>query len=783
MTPRLALAIVFSAFAFALAPSDARAQARTGPARDAQGPLSIAGSWDYANFGIADVYEEPSVLLMDASRLIQRNFRDFVPRSQQILGRMTSPLAPPPAKLEVDLPRAPQGERISFGSSAGGVQVYVFAVCPNLVGDSYVEQTEQSCQLSVLPDPVTGAIREGSFLIYSAGAGEPFPAAAGRDGVYFTADDPVARLEPGYTVARLSATGTVSFDRSERPRMDVLEAPAVASPDFSDKGILESYQALIDLLKQRYSFTALARLDWEALRAAYLPRVTAADRANDMPAYQLALFDLAQQIRDSHVSTRATAPAVQAAPYLRMNQMTEASVGAAVAHLTDGRFIVTWLDPQGPAAAAGWRFGTEILAIDGERPTDRLATRPYAIPQGTVEGVRTAQLPALLRFPLGATPTVEYRQPGEGAVRKAALAATPQARTGPPTPPADVQGISFKALDNGVGYIQWTAFLEPVYKLAVWEKFLRRFHAAPGIVIDLRHNTGGSGLLFSTMASYLFSAANPATDHWIDFEIYDAQAGRLVRQLATESRLSAPKPSLAYDGAVVVIVDEVTDSAGEYFPQFLQRQGRAKVVSEYATRGGGGPIDIVKLPGTITFQYTTGRTLFAGSNEPNLQAKGVSLDVRVPVTEEGEKAKLAGGDPVLDAALSTLQTQMVERLRSRLGAQPWSFRSALDGRGLRLVQDPGKYGITFGSDGSVRIKADCNNVAGSYTPGANNALSISIGPSTRAACAPGSLADAWTSYLGAVRSVRPGDEPGTLLLVTDPGSGVLAITLAPAAVR
>ena len=48
------------------------------------------------------------------------------------------------------------------------------------------------------------------------------------------------------------------------------------------------------------------------------------------------------------------------------------------------------------------------------------------------------------------------------------------------------------------------------------------------------------------------------------------------------------------------------------------------------------------------FNYTNGRTTFAGTNEYNLEAKGVVPDIRVPVTVESEQAKRTGQDPVLE---------------------------------------------------------------------------------------------------------------------------------------
>jgi hypothetical protein len=67
--------------------------------------------------------------------------------------------------------------------------------------------------------------------------------------------------------------------------MNTLEPPSEMSPDFSDQGITESFNSLIDVLSQRYSYTELRNLDWEAIRAEYLPRVEAAEADESMEDY------------------------------------------------------------------------------------------------------------------------------------------------------------------------------------------------------------------------------------------------------------------------------------------------------------------------------------------------------------------------------------------------------------------------------------------------------------------------------------------------------------------
>lgn len=73
----------------------------------------------------------------------------------------------------------------------------------------------------------------------------------------------------------------------------------------------------------------------------------------------------------------------------------------------------------------------------------------------------------------------------------------------------------------------------------------------------------------------------------------------------------------------------------------------------------------------------------------------------------------------------------------------WQWERFIDvatGANTLDVKDPENYTATFGDDGTVAMKADCNNAAGAYTvDGAK--LTVSIGPVTLAACGPDSLGE------------------------------------------
>jgi len=77
------------------------------------------------------------------------------------------------------------------------------------------------------------------------------------------------------------------------------------------------------------------------------------------------------------------------------------------------------------------------------------------------------------------------------------------------------------------------------------------------------------------------------------------------------------------------------------------------------------------------------------------------------------------------------------------------------------VAKPQDYTITFRTDGSLSGKADCNTFSGTYSQASG--FSITIGATTMAACAEGSLDQQYLELLSAVVAGGP-DGQGNLAL-------------------
>ena len=82
------------------------------------------------------------------------------------------------------------------------------------------------------------------------------------------------------------------------------------------------------------------------------------------------------------------------------------------------------------------------------------------------------------------------------------------------------------------------------------------------------------------------------------------------------------------------------------------------------------------------------------------------------------------------------------------------------------IDNPENYTLLFNADGTLNATLDCNTGSGMYATQAPDSIFMELGPTTLAACAPESHADAMTSMFGgAVQNYRFEDGDQTLVLV------------------
>jgi C-terminal processing protease CtpA/Prc len=207
-------------------------------------------------------------------------------------------------------------------------------------------------------------------------------------------------------------------------------------------------------------------------------------------------------------------------------------------------------------------------------------------------------------------------------------------------------------LDSGYVYVSIYGFDDnDRLSIQLWERMIQTLNQQqiPGLIIDMRHNGGGSGYLADQMAAYFFDESLELYNS----EIYDKGRQEFYLDPTAVSRFYPPDEQLRYYGNVVVLTGPACASACELFVFDMTQQDRATTVGQYPTSGTEGGIEAVLLPENMYFQFPLARIVDTDGNII-IESQGVAPAIKVPVDED---TVFSDGDPVLDAAVSWLDSQ------------------------------------------------------------------------------------------------------------------------------
>jgi C-terminal processing protease CtpA/Prc len=628
---------------------------------DEGGPVTITGEVPYTNPFFTEGVAEPLVILEDQAGFVDRDRGYLMPPESQTIGQITSDFFTSPFSYSISLPIVPQGgvrDVDQDDETDTGVLVFAPAFWTNSFGDPFLEQRDlggggwSTAYVSTELSEEAATEREyigGKLIVYAADGEQGFPSGFGADEMLFTEDDPMVGIPQGYTMVDMD-TDPFTFDRSREVVMDLIEPEGAALDDFSGLGYLEAFDEMIAMMREEYAFTELKDLDWDALNDEFRPRFEEADADSDADAYAFALRDFLWSIPDGHIGF--SFPEVLNEQF---NIDVATGLGMAIRETDDGRVIVTFLTPGGPADEAGIQLGAEISTLNGA-PIDEAvsAALPWSSPFSTDHVRRLQQLRYAVRFPASVTEVeVGYQNPG-GSTATATLTPAPEFEsfnvssfnagiTGTELP------VEFSIMDNGYGYVAIYSFFDnQVLTVQLWERMIKMMNdnAIPGLVIDMRVNGGGFGFLADQMAAYFF-------DEQLELgtgAAWDESIGDFYVDPNTPDVFYPPPADMQYHGKIAVIVGPSCSSACEFFAHDMTMLDRAIIVGQYPTGGLAGGVKDFNMPDGVTVRFPVARPLDMEGNIV-IENVGVVPTVVVPVDET---TLFAEGDPVLDAAVEAL---------------------------------------------------------------------------------------------------------------------------------
>lgn len=130
------------------------------------------------------------------------------------------------------------------------------------------------------------------------------------------------------------------------------------------------------------------------------------------------------------------------------------------------------------------------------------------------------------------------------------------------------------------------------------------------------------------------------------------------------------------------------------------------------------------------------------------------------------------GDQLLAVSSQEVAKQPAEDATSspQLAGPVWLWQQTLMNNDDQFVPaNPANYSVQFNADGTLAVQADCNQVGGSYTLDGSQ-ITITMGPSTLAACPEGSLGDQFVQNLSQANIYSFAGEELLIDLMLDSGT-------------
>ena len=198
-------------------------------------------------------------------------------------------------------------------------------------------------------------------------------------------------------------------------------------------------------------------------------------------------------------------------------------------------------------------------------------------------------------------------------------------------PPWRMSMESRKLANGKVGYLRFSIFMMPL--MPKIRTAIDSFWRCEGIIIDLRNNPGGFGMMAIPIASiFLRDACSLGTSRMRDSTLRYTILGN----------------EDPYTGKLIFLTDRGTASTSEILAGGMQELGRAKVVGQRSA-GAVLPSLFIKLPNGAQLQYPVGD--FKTPKGKELEGEGVPPDVQVEPTR---KDILKHGDPVIAIAVKMI---------------------------------------------------------------------------------------------------------------------------------
>lgn len=401
-------------------------------------------------------------------------------------------------------------------------------------------------------------------------------------------------------------------------------SPVVVGEDNSFVELREAmFEEVWGRVEQTYFDPEFGGKDWKSIGDRYRARL---EETRNEAAVERVLRSMLLEIGDSHFGILSPS----AKRYTQNESWRGGDVGMELA-LVDAAAIAVRVESDGAAWEAGVRDGDRLLAVDGQ-DVDAISRgiRDSGMPSYQWEVTLLQTVGAQLLGEPASRRRLEVAKP-DGERRELQLTLKPyEGRISPrfamfgPTPIE----VETERLEAGIAYLRFSIWMPAV--MADIRSFVSNLgEETSGLIVDLRGNPGGVGLMAGGLAGLL-----------VDEQLVLAT----TRLREGHINFVAYPQSEAFLGPVAVLVDRASCSTSEIFALGLQEAGRARVFGE-PTPGIALASLFTELPNGAVMQSVMGDLVTPAGTR--LERRGVTPDEPVSLSPI---ALAEGRDTVLESA-------------------------------------------------------------------------------------------------------------------------------------
>lgn len=385
------------------------------------------------------------------------------------------------------------------------------------------------------------------------------------------------------------------------------------------------FEIVWNRVNDTYYDPAFGGLDWKGIHDRYLPEIKVVE--NDQDFYRL-VNRMLWELNVSHANLIPPGNLARSEPLV----CAEASPGFDI-RLLDGEAVITSVISGSPAWEAGLRPGYVIQAVDGI-PVEKIVQEAESLmrPPYNCRGCNGICTKAVLSRIYGRADTEVFIKYSEDRGEETDTSMIRIKRSGRALGPKGMLYLAVdfesKLLENGIGYIHLNTFQQPLAPQI--SGAIKSMGNLNGIIFDLRGNAGGE------------------IEEMPDLFLNDTTLLFLRKSRNGETKMFFDPEEDAFNGPLVLIVDQLCGSACELFAACLQAAGRAVVVGEQSP-GAVMESDMkVFLNGSILMYPVAQPVIPDGAV---LEGHGVVPDIEVGLDKD---LLLKGVDSQIDAAVRYL---------------------------------------------------------------------------------------------------------------------------------